>query len=274
MNTYLIQDTTLSSIADAIRLKAGTSSAFSPAQMVSEIENLPTGGGDIDAFIERTISGSYENSTVSIVGGYVFYNCSALTSISLPLATSIGSSAFGRCTALTSVSLPSATSIGSFAFYYCSALTSINLPSATLIGSYVFASCTALTSVSLPSATSIGSYAFTSCTALTSINLPSATTIGSNAFVSCTALTSINLPSATTIGSYAFTKCYNLLSLYLTNSVICTLSGTNAFSSTPISNYTASTGGVYGSIYVPASLLTSYKTATNWTTFSSRFVGI
>lgn len=35
-----------------------------------------------------------------------------------------------------------------------------------------------------------------------------------------------------------------------------------------------STGGIYGSIYVPASLLASYKTATNWITYSSRFVGV
>jgi hypothetical protein len=44
----------------------------------------------------------------------------------------------------------------------------------------------------------------------------------------------------------------------------------NAFSSTPIGGY----GLGAGSIYVPTSLLTSYQTATNWTYFSSRFVGI
>jgi hypothetical protein len=47
----------------------------------------------------------------------------------------------------------------------------------------------------------------------------------------------------------------------------------NAFASTPIGGYSTSTG-TYGSIYVPASLLTSYQTATNWTYFSSRFVGV
>jgi len=56
--------------------------------------------------------------------------------------------------------------------------------------------------------------------------------------------------------------------------VVCTLSNINAFGSTPISNYTTSTGGVYGSIYVPASLVDSYKTATNWATYSNRITAI
>jgi hypothetical protein len=51
------------------------------------------------------------------------------------------------------------------------------------------------------------------------------------------------------------------------------LYASNAFSSTPIGGYSTS-AGTYGSIYVPTSLLTSYKNATNWTYFSSRFVGI
>jgi hypothetical protein len=50
------------------------------------------------------------------------------------------------------------------------------------------------------------------------------------------------------------------------------LDRSDAFRSTPIAGYTDS-AGKYGSIYVPASLLASYKTATNWTYFSSRFVG-
>jgi hypothetical protein len=64
-----------------------------------------------------------------------------------------------------------------------------------------------------------------------------------------------------------------LTSLYLTGSSLCTLAHSNAFGSTPIGGYSASTG-TYGNIYVPTSLLTSYQNATNWTYFSSRFVGI
>ena len=52
------------------------------------------------------------------------------------------------------------------------------------------------------------------------------------------------------------------------------LQNINAFTSTPISNYTTSTGGVYGSIYVPESLYSSYIASTNWVTYSDRFVSL
>ena len=61
------------------------------------------------------------------LGSRAFYNCSGLTSLSLPSGiTSIGWEAFSGCSGLTSLSLPSGiTSIGFYAFSGCSGLTSI-----------------------------------------------------------------------------------------------------------------------------------------------------
>ena len=123
-----------------------------------------------------------------------------------------------------------------------------------------------------PVISEIGNYAFYNCIALDSVNLPQATSIGAYAFVNCTSLTSISLPKATSIGSYAFRSCYHLLSLYLMGGSVVSLASTTAFTSTPISTYTTSTGGVYGSIFVPASLYSSYLTATNWSIYSARIV--
>ena len=130
-----------------------------------------------------------------------------------------------------------------------------------------------LTSYTNDRLTTIGNYAFYYCSRLTTVSFPVASTIQYGAFSSCYALTTASFPAATTIGGYAFARCYNLKSLYLTGSSLCKLSNSNAFSSTPIGGYSAS-AGTYGSIYVPSSLLASYKTATNWTYFSSRFVAI
>lgn len=59
MAEYKIQDTTLDAIADAINAKTGGSSAMTPAQMVTEIAAIPSGGGSIG---EYTLLGEYEIS--------------------------------------------------------------------------------------------------------------------------------------------------------------------------------------------------------------------
>ena len=252
------------------------------------------GCGNEDSLITRDIT-SYTNSRVSSVGPYAFTHatnlksviflnvesigehafdtCRSLTTINFPKATTIGESAFYLCSNLTTISFPNATTIGRSAFGLCYSLTTINFPKATTIGSYAFRMCSHLTTISFPNATTVGSYAFGYCDDLTTVSLPNVTTIGYYAFSNCTSLTTASFPAATSIAYNVFQSCYNLKSLYLTNSIICTLSHSNAFSSTPIGGYSAS-AGTYGSIYVPASLLTSYQTATNWTYFSSRFVGV
>ena len=107
------------------------------------------------------------------IEGSAFYNCSSLTSISIPSGvTSIGGSAFRGCGSLTSISIPSGvTSIGGAAFYDCSSLTSITIPdSVTSIGGSAFYNCGSLTSISIPSGvTSIEDSAFLGCSALKSI---------------------------------------------------------------------------------------------------------
>ena len=89
----------------------------------------------------------------------------------------------------------------------------------------------------------------------------------------CSALAAASFPRGRFIESNAFQSCIRLTSLYLTGSSVVTLRNSNAFSSTPIGGYSA-TAGQFGSIYVPASLLSSYQSSTNWVYFSSRFVGL
>jgi len=66
---------------------------------------------------------SYDGVTYSVtsIGGYAFYKCSGLTSVTIGNSvTSIGERAFYNCSGLTSVTIPnSVTSIGGSAFYGC-----------------------------------------------------------------------------------------------------------------------------------------------------------
>ena len=191
--------------------------------------------------------------SVTSIGRSAFYDCSSLTSITIPESvTSIGYDAFQNCSSLTSITIPeSVTSIGEWAFVGCSSLTSITIPeNVPRIGDLAFADCSSLTSITIPeSVTSIGSQAFRYCGSLTSITIPeSVTSIGRDAFRNCTGelIVNCNIPSAlpgvfsgskftkvtigesvTSIGDYAFYGCSSITSITIPESV--TSIGRSAF---------------------------------------------
>ena len=166
------------------------------------------------------------------------------------------------------------TSIGYNAFDECKELTTVGFSACTTIGGYAFSGCTKLTTVSFPVCKSIGTYAFNFCSSLITVNFPACTSIGDFAFRYCTSLTIASFPACTSIGGSAFQKCFTFISLYLLGSSVANLVNSNVFSSTPFTGYVSSTSGVWGSIYVQASLLETYKRAANWSYFRERFVGV
>ena len=94
------------------------------------------------------------------------------------------------------------------------------------------------------------------------VSLYGATKIGDTAFYGCSSLTSITIPnSVTSIGNWAFRDCSNL-----TDCTILRTSGVIPLSS---SNFNQTNN----KIYVPYSLLSNYKTATNWIGISDKIMG-
>ena len=82
------------------------------------------------------------------------------------------------------------------------------------------------------------------------------------AFYNCTGLTKASFPVATSIGEYAFLLCKSLTTIYVgtESDTLCTLSSINAFGyCTNLTN-----------IYVPANLVDSYKSATNWSSYADK----
>jgi len=202
-----------------------------------------------------------------------FMNCWALLEVSFPKAKLIDQRAFAYCSSLAEANFSSAISIFSGAFYECSSLSIISFPVVEYIGPTAFAGC-GIKSVYLSLITKLENGTFARCPSLSLVDCPNVTSIQSTVFALCSGLSAISFSKLVYLGSNAFNYCANLLSLYLTGSSVCTLANSNAFTATPIAGSTASTEGVYGSIYVPQSLLTTYKAATNWSYFSSRFVGV
>lgn len=151
--------------------------------------------GDIVIPTTFTLGNENECTVIGIDKG-AFYNCTGLTSVTIPEgATTIKEGAFSGCSKLTSVNIPSTiTIIEKQAFYRCSKLTSVAIPAGvSIIGDDTFLECNALTLISLPDGlTSIGESAFLRCTGLTEISIPSSVkSIGSAAFQGCSGLTDV-----------------------------------------------------------------------------------
>ena len=212
-----------------------------------------------------------EFPSCTTIGNYAFSSCVNLITASFSNCQTISSNVFYTCASLTTAFFPECTAIGNWAFYTCLKLSDINFSKCITIGSSAFGCCYSLTTASFPECTTIGSGAFISCSSLTTTSFPKCQIIEYTAFVSCHSLTTISFPKATSVGRQAFFNCYSLSSIYFMGSSIPTLS-TQAFTNTPIAY--SSYLGYFGSIYVPTSLLASYKTATNWTNYSARMVGI
>ena len=135
------------------------------------------------------IPAAYKGLPVTSIGCSAFYNCSSLTSVTIPNSvTSIGYEAFKDCTGLeevhiTDVAAWCAIQFGGYSgnpVYYAHNLylngeliTDLVIPDGvTSIGSSAFYNCDSLTSITIPdSVTSIGEDAFQYCSGLKEVHI-------------------------------------------------------------------------------------------------------
>ena len=202
------------------------------------------------------------------VGSSAFFECSRMFSVRLAECKYIGDYGFaGGKPSFASVSLPKCSYIGHNAFA-AAGLVSMNTPVVEYIGERAFLNCSSLTSADFPVTSRIEASAFFGCENLSRIDLPECKYMGDNAFRKCLSLTSLDLPKCSNIGSTAFYNCVELSLVILRSNRVCQL-GVNAFDATPI-QFSGSTG----SILVPSSLVSAYKSAPNWSRYSSRIYPI
>ena len=238
-----------SDIKNAIIQKGGSvTDAF--GTYAQAITNLPSGGGGgteiEDGLITRTLSGTYYNDRISMVGNYAFVNCYVLSSVNLPNCEYIGDNAFSGCGDLSFINIPLCTSLMNSAFLYCYKLQSISLPNCSYFGYGAFKNCSMLPSVNLPLCKSFSEDMFGNC----------------ETFASCSALSIVKIPLGSNIGRFVFVNCINLKEVYLNSVSSVTTISINTFSNCP--NLT--------SIYVPSSLVDAFKTARYWSSISDKIV--
>lgn len=235
----------LADIADAIRTKKGTTEPINAQDFASEIASLE-GGGDsgetIDGLLDNTLQHLKSNATS--LRAYSLRGASKIETVDLPKVKSVGDNAL-----------------------YGVGLKELYLPACTKVGGTCICYCNSLVKVNLPVCTSFGTYAFRDNKLLADVSLPACTTLSQNILYNCDSLKKISLPKVTAINASAFNGSASFETLILGASSVATLANTNAFSGTKIASGT-------GYIYVPASLVDSYKAASNWSTYAAQIRAI
>lgn len=226
-------DTDLTSVANAIRTKGGTSASLAfPAGFVSAIDAIPTGGGaewTTDGIASRTDpNGSITiSSAVTYIGERAFVNCEGITDVTIQGNPFIGVYAFDGCKGMTKLHTPNLTRLKSGNYS-----TSI----------YTFRNCVKLEGVVFPSFGNevLDSYVFNGCTLLSYADFADMQRLGG--------------------ADVFYNTSLNVLVLRKTSGVV-TLLNINNLNNSPFAS-----GGAGGTLYVPSSLISSYQSASNWST--------
>jgi hypothetical protein len=198
-------DADLTSVANAIRTKGGTSASLAfPAGFVQAIGDIQTGGGDMEAFMNRTIADYEDDYPGSIPGRYINGAFPNLKRIFLKERTGFGGSPYHQ---------------------------------------FVVTGRSDLVIV-LPKVTDTSLNSCNGCTSLYAFDFLGATTSNKN------------------LQQQLFYGCTNFKILIIrSNSMITALNNINVFTNTPFAS-----GKAGGTLYVPSALISSYQSATNWST--------
>lgn len=179
MANVLVNDTSLTNIANAIRGKNGTTNTYKPAEMAAAITAIETGGGSgSNTLFQDMVDRSIRTVTASDLAGVIrigdgaFANCTYLYTISLPdTLHRIGYQAFYYSGIAGELIIPqSVFSIDTSAFQGCDNLEAITTPRGVVeIKSYTFADCEYLKSVIFTNASSLGDRVFSNDMRLESV---------------------------------------------------------------------------------------------------------
>ena len=246
MANVLVDESSLQSIANAIREKNGTEDTYKPLQMPQAILDIESGSGSNELFeslVDSSISGD-----ITIQTEYIKV------------------SAFSGCNNIISILAPNAKTVDNTGFHYCKNLQSVSFPELTAFSVQTFYNCPKLKHIYAPKVSTTSTSTFQGCTSLEIIKLPSLTDAASSTLRNCTALRIARFDILKTISLSVLNGCSNLKALII-GTTNCALSDVNAFTNSAIANGT-------GFIYVPDEAVETYKTATNWNTYASQIKGL
>lgn len=223
--------------------------------------------GNYDITLEA-VNGNYTiEYTTSTVSASEYNTRDQIVYVRVGENTSVGVGMFRRCKSLRTVTIPlSCDSIGSAAFNEIYTLKSVVIPiGVTNIGvnDSRSAYCYGLERMILPAGIIRipGSMFYEGACLKIIHNPPQIISIGSSSFYNCKSLSSVWVPeTVTSIGAQAFYGASNVLEYHMLPTNPPSLASTNVFN------------GIASDciIYVPRGRLSTYKSATNWSTYASK----
>ena len=232
MSNYIATDTDLAAVASAIRTKGGTSAQLEfPSGFVSAVDAISSGWTDKQILTANAPSGE----------------------VSITLSANLPQYAVSGRTKITKLTIDFGSSYGFTATYGYAVVANTGCTSYTFIGS---------------GNKTIPAYTFANNTAHTATFRGSWGQIGQNAFrpvsgISAGAITTLDYSSGTgNIDANAFYSCNSLSKIIIRSTSVKALGNTSAFTT---SNRWKS-GGSGGTLYVPQRLISSYQSASNWST--------
>ena len=185
--------------------------------------------------------------------------------------TTLCQNAFYNNYVLKKMYLPSVETLSTKSIYCCKRIKDIDLRGLQRVSSgetNAIYSLRSLTEISIPNVLNLNAGSFLYDTPIRYVELPSySTNTIASPFSPEYGVSSLDVCNINKIYSGQFKSDYNLSSLILRSAAVATLDNISAFTGTPIA-------AGYGYIYVPSNLVTSYKTATNWSTFADQIVSI
>ena len=223
-------------------------------------------GSGSDENFEKLLNGTLvtvDNSNLTSLRNGAFMNSSNLETVNLPNVTSAVHNIFNQCVKLREVHMPKWTgNIGNDCFSGDSNLVVFDAPNITQAGQNAFSTCNKLTLQILPKFTTMnGNILFRGCP-FTVMVLPMLTTARINMLLNCNNCVTVDIgENLTSIPSQMLNG----------NAVLENIVFRRTSSVTALSNANGLWGNtseptVHKKIYVPSSLISTYQTATNWST--------
>lgn len=291
MANVLVERSYLEDIADSIRGKLGIADTYKPSEMSDAIDSISGGGITPTGTININSNGThdvtqYASAAVNVPNSYTasdegkVVNNGGLVAQSSDTVTENGTV---DTTLINSLTVNVSGGGGTDYEDVVAGTATSFVSNVATIAPNLFRNQTHIKTVSLPNVTSIASENFRGASNLESVSIPNVTAIGGNAFMGCTKITTplifpqcngstnsslaniANVPAIDILGGGSMNATFqndsHLTAIILRANSLTTLSNINAFNGTPFAS-----SGTGGTLYVPSALISSYQSASNWST--------